>query len=88
VKRAGAGEVVFDDSPENFLNTARRMLENPHSLRRYAANARVYAERTFDIGRITQQFLEVFAFAQQEPFAARAMAAAASAGGASRLSPR
>jgi len=88
VKRAGAGEVVFDDSPENFLNTARRMLENPHSLRRYAANARVYAERTFDIGRITQQFLEVFAFAQPKPFAAYAMAAAASAGGASRLSPR
>jgi hypothetical protein len=41
------------------------MLEDPDTLEQYAANARAYAERTFDIGGITRQFLEVFAFARR-----------------------
>jgi colanic acid biosynthesis glycosyl transferase WcaI len=78
VRRAGAGEVVFDDSTESFLRAASRMIENTGALEQYAVNARAYAERRFDIGGITRQFLEVFAFAHRgvspivAPFAAAA----------------
>jgi glycosyltransferase involved in cell wall biosynthesis len=65
VHRAGAGEVVFDDCEETFLSSAQRLLEDPRALKRYGANARAYAECTFDIKRVTRQFLEVFAFASQ-----------------------
>jgi glycosyltransferase involved in cell wall biosynthesis len=80
VKRAGAGEIVFDDNEESFFSAARRMLAAPRALQQYAANARSYAERTFDIHRITRQFLEVFAFVLGKPLADRGVAAAASAG--------
>lgn len=76
VKRAGAGEVIVDDNPRTFLRVASRMMEDSRALQQYAANARAYAERMFDIGRITQQFLEIFAFSRQE-FSARPAAIAA-----------
>jgi len=80
VKRASAGEIVFDDNEESFLGAARRMIEDPRGLQRYGANARAYAERTFDIDRITRQFLEVFAFALERPCVECSVATAASAG--------
>jgi glycosyltransferase involved in cell wall biosynthesis len=80
VKRAGAGEVLFDNDEQSFVTAARRMLEDPGALAQYAVRARTYAERTFDIHRITLQFQDIFAFALGGPFAERRLAAAAGAG--------
>jgi glycosyltransferase involved in cell wall biosynthesis len=80
VKRAGAGEVVFNNDEQSFVAAARHMLEHPGALGHYATNARAYAESTFDIQRITQQFLGVFAFVLGKPFAEQAMAASVGAG--------
>jgi colanic acid biosynthesis glycosyl transferase WcaI len=66
VRRAGAGEVVVDNAPDSFLMAADRMLEDSAARARQAANARAYAERTFDIDRITQEFLRVFAFSREQ----------------------
>lgn len=79
VTRAGAGEVVFDNDAQSFAAAAQRLLEDPGARQRYAANARAYAERTFDIQRIVPQFLEVFAFALGGALGQRGRAAAAGA---------
>jgi glycosyltransferase involved in cell wall biosynthesis len=60
VERAGAGVVIADDSAPNFVHAASQMLDDAHALQCYGANARAYAERTFNISRIAQQFLDVF----------------------------
>lgn len=74
VRRAAAGEVISDGTIGSFLSAASRLLTDAQAAQQYGANARAYAERTFDIHRITQQFLEVFAYARQQP-AARESAA-------------
>ena len=80
VKRAGAGEVVFDNGEQSLFAAAQRLLDDPGARARYAANARAYAERTFDIHRITPQFLEVFEFVLGESFEHCGLAAAAAFG--------
>jgi colanic acid biosynthesis glycosyl transferase WcaI len=62
VQRAVAGETVPPD-PQPLLEAAERMLQCESLRQRYAANARSYAERTFQIEEVTQRFLEVFHFA-------------------------
>ncbi|MFI5107222.1 MAG: glycosyltransferase family 4 protein [Terriglobales bacterium] len=61
VQRAVAGESVPPD-PQPLLEAAERMLQCEPLRQRYAANARSYAENTFQIEEVTQRFLEVFHF--------------------------
>jgi colanic acid biosynthesis glycosyl transferase WcaI len=66
VRRAQAGEVVVDNAPDSFLLAADRMLEDSGAREQQAASARAYAERVFDIDRITQDFLGIFAFCRKQ----------------------
>lgn len=59
VERAQAGYVVSPDSAEQFIEAAERLLAEPQLRSHYGANAREYAERTFAIGTVTDQFQEV-----------------------------
>jgi glycosyltransferase involved in cell wall biosynthesis len=63
VQRAMAGEVVTANAPKSLIAAAERMLESESLRSNYAANARRYAESTFQIGEITQRFLDVVYFA-------------------------
>jgi glycosyltransferase involved in cell wall biosynthesis len=67
VRRAGAGQVVSDAAPESFLAAAVNLLEDAALRGTCSARAREYAERTFDIANITQQFLEIFDFSLRGP---------------------
>lgn len=65
VERAGAG-VVVNPSADEFIAAAARLAENSEERARYGRNARRYAERTFDMDRISNEFLAVIAFATRE----------------------
>ena len=60
VTQAGAGQVVSSDGTESFLAAADELLRSPQQREAFAANARTYAERTFNIERIAQEFLQIF----------------------------
>ena len=60
VEQADAGVVISPDSASDFVNAARSLMENRELHARYAANARAYAERSFNIESIADRFLEVF----------------------------
>ena len=60
VEQAEAGQVISPDSAGDFVNAARNLMENAELRVRYAANARAYAERSFNIAGIADRFLEVF----------------------------
>lgn len=60
VDRADAGMVISPDSASDFVSGAKILMENVELRCRYAANARVYAESSFDIAIIADRFLEVF----------------------------
>ncbi len=60
VERADAGVVVSPDDAEEFVATARKLIDSPELRTRFAANARAYAERTYNIASIADRFLEVF----------------------------
>jgi len=60
VQSAQAGEVASPDSSAAFLDAAMRLRQDPELRRRYAHNARAYAEKTYDIQRICDAFLEFF----------------------------
>jgi glycosyltransferase involved in cell wall biosynthesis len=59
VRRADAGLVISPDSASEFLKAANSLMLNAGLRARYAANARLYAEKSFDIATITDRFLEV-----------------------------
>jgi colanic acid biosynthesis glycosyl transferase WcaI len=59
VQRADAGEAVVPNSTE-FLSAAARLLESSTLRNSYAANSRIYAENTFDIERVSNEFIAVF----------------------------
>ncbi|MGB7267127.1 MAG: glycosyltransferase family 4 protein [Terracidiphilus sp.] len=59
VEQAEAGIVISPDSACDFVNAAKELMENSGLRARYAANARAYAERSFDIVGITDRFLQV-----------------------------
>ena len=63
VQRAMAGEAVTPDRPQALSEAAERMLRSESLRQRYAANARRYAENTFQVEEIAQRFLSVFYFA-------------------------
>jgi len=60
VERANAGIVISPDSADDFLKAATSLRENAGLRARYAANARAYAEKSFNIAGIADRFLEVF----------------------------
>jgi glycosyltransferase involved in cell wall biosynthesis len=56
VARENAGIVVEPGDEAGFLAAAARLRADPGLRERLGANGRLYAERTFDIGRITDRF--------------------------------
>jgi glycosyltransferase involved in cell wall biosynthesis len=56
VARENAGIVVEPGDEAGFLAAAARLRADPELRARLGANGRLYAERTFDIGRITDRF--------------------------------
>jgi glycosyltransferase involved in cell wall biosynthesis len=60
IKQADAGTVVSPDCSADFVNAAMNLMENATQRNIYAANARTYAERMFNITSIADQFIEVF----------------------------
>jgi glycosyltransferase involved in cell wall biosynthesis len=60
VKQAEAGMVISPDRSEEFLNAAKSLLGNAELRARYAGNARAYANRSFNIARIADRFLDSF----------------------------
>jgi len=59
VEKARAGIVVDPADEAGLLNAARRLRDNPQLRASLGANGRAYAERTFDIQRITDRFERV-----------------------------
>jgi glycosyltransferase involved in cell wall biosynthesis len=59
VERAQAGIVVDPADEAGFLSAARRLRDSPELRASLGANGRAYAERTFDIKRITDRFERV-----------------------------
>jgi putative colanic acid biosynthesis glycosyltransferase WcaI len=62
VRRADAGVAAPVDA-DKFLECADRLLSNRDRLAEYGANGRIYAEKTFCIERICNEFLDVIAYA-------------------------
>lgn len=60
VRRASAGHTVEPDRPDAFLAAAAKLLDNAAEREQCARNARAYAERTFRIQSIAQQFSDIF----------------------------
>lgn len=60
VIQAAAGQVVSPDSPESFVLAAEQMMSDAQQREQFGANARQHAERTFEIGRIAEEFLQIF----------------------------
>ncbi|RMF71089.1 MAG: glycosyltransferase WbuB [Alphaproteobacteria bacterium] len=63
VREAEAGIIVEPGDHAGFLEAARRLRSDADLRARLGANARRYAERAFDIDRITDRFEEVFTVA-------------------------
>ncbi len=61
VKRAEAGTVVSPDDPNEFLEAAKLYLKDRMLCMECGRNGRAYAERTFNIGRITDRILSIVA---------------------------
>ncbi len=60
VARIEAGRIVPPTDPAAFVDAAAVLLANPEQRHAMGRNARAYAEKTFDIGTITDSFEEVF----------------------------
>lgn len=60
VERAKAGIVVSPDDPAQLLQAAKRLLDDRSLCARFGESARAYADRSFSIDRITQDFLNIF----------------------------
>jgi glycosyltransferase involved in cell wall biosynthesis len=54
-----AGCVTPPGDPRALCAAAQSLLENPDECRLLGQNARQYAEKTFDLGKISAQFLEI-----------------------------
>jgi glycosyltransferase involved in cell wall biosynthesis len=59
VEKAQAGIVVDPADEAGFLSAARRLRDSPELRASLGANGRAYAERTFDMKRITDKFERV-----------------------------
>jgi len=61
VIESGAGKVVPPDNADGFIAAAKSFMEEPSLRARCAASGRAYAEGNFDIDRIGNRFLALFA---------------------------
>lgn len=59
IGQAKAGVVVSPDSPEDFVEAAKRLLNRPDERAAQAQSARAYAEQHFNISHIADQFLNL-----------------------------
>jgi colanic acid biosynthesis glycosyl transferase WcaI len=59
IRQAQAGIVVDPNEPAAFIESAHLLRASPEMRRRLGENGRAYAERTFDVGRITDAFERV-----------------------------
>jgi glycosyltransferase involved in cell wall biosynthesis len=59
IELAGAGIVISPDRPSEIVDTAKMLMESTELRARYGANARAYAERSFNIAHIADRFLDV-----------------------------
>jgi colanic acid biosynthesis glycosyl transferase WcaI len=57
IQNAKAGLVVSPDSPEEFVASARKLIDQPDERAAHARYARDYAETNFNIGYIADRFL-------------------------------
>jgi colanic acid biosynthesis glycosyl transferase WcaI len=64
VERAKVGVVVSPDNAIDIVGAAQFLMQDADLRSRYGTNARAYAERSFDIVPIANQFLNVFARAE------------------------
>jgi colanic acid biosynthesis glycosyl transferase WcaI len=64
IERATAG-IATSATPKSFLDGAARLLKNPQYRATCGVNARAYAEQTFQIETICNQFMNAFTFALQ-----------------------
>jgi glycosyltransferase involved in cell wall biosynthesis len=62
VRRSGAGLAAAAEK-QSFLHAAVRLLDEPERLAEFGANGRKYAEATFRIDRIGDDFVEVITYA-------------------------
>jgi glycosyltransferase involved in cell wall biosynthesis len=68
IERSGAGLVVNSDEPSAWLEAAHQLVSDVELRTRFGSNARSFAERTFDITKITDAFESVL-FSACEPYA-------------------
>lgn len=61
VIRANAGVVIPPNDPDVFVSTARKLMDDREGRRQFGLHARRYAERTFEIDHIRDQFMDVLA---------------------------
>jgi len=60
VERENAGVVISPESGEDIVRAATSLMDRAEVRNEYAANARAYAEESFDIVPIADRFLDVF----------------------------
>ena len=66
VQRANAGIVVEPADEAGFIAAARRLRDDPQLRQQLGGNGRAYAEKTFDIARITDKFESVLMGSRRE----------------------
>lgn len=66
IRLADAGIVVAGDDAAEFAAAAAMMFDCAEARDRWAANARIYAESTFDIDKIVQRFMVIFRLALEK----------------------
>jgi glycosyltransferase involved in cell wall biosynthesis len=59
IRTSKAGLVVSPDSAESFVAAAREFMDRPDERMTHARQARLYAERNFNIRHITDRFLNL-----------------------------
>ncbi len=59
IERSGGGLVVDPNDPSAWVSAARRLISDVDLRARFGCNARSYAERTFDVERISDAFESV-----------------------------
>jgi len=59
IVRSGGGLVVDPNNPSAWVSAARRLISDVDLRARFGCNARSYAERTFDVERISDAFESV-----------------------------
>ena len=59
IEESNSGLVSNPSEIDNFLNNAKYLYQNPDEGNKMRTSARVFAEKNFDIGKISDQFIEI-----------------------------